>query len=172
MMQRPTNLEYMMSPRLLTLPLLLAAGWAQAQAPNCAGVPQALPSSPDVLPAVSSELSSPYYDLGAPTGVLSRAFDQAISADQVLLRLKIETCRSFASVIPAPSPVNPNDPAAYKPKTEFDNTPWRFNMTQNGKRMTADEFDAWMKARGVRVVPKKAEVQATTPATPPATKPL
>ena len=23
--------------------------------------------------------------------------------------------------------------------------PWRFNMTQNGKRMTADEFDAWMR---------------------------
>ena len=24
-------------------------------------------------------------------------------------------------------------------------------MSQNGKRMTAEEFDAWMKARGVRV---------------------
>jgi hypothetical protein len=24
----------------------------------------------------------------------------------------------------------------------------RFNMTQNGKRMTADDFDAWMKANG------------------------
>ena len=42
-------------------------------------------------------------------------------------------------------------PAAYKPKTRYDNTPWRFNMEQNGKRMTADEFDAWMKAKGVRV---------------------
>ena len=27
----------------------------------------------------------------------------------------------------------------------------RFNMTQNGKRMTADDFDAWMKAHGYRV---------------------
>ena len=171
---RLTNLEYTMSPRLLlSLPLLLAAGWAQAQAPNCAGVPQALPVSADMLPAVSSELASPYSDLGAPTGVLSRAYDQALSADQVILRLKIETCRSFASVIPAPSPVNPNAPGAYKPRTEFDNTPWRFNMTQNGKRMTADEFDAWMKARGVRVVPKRAvaEPQPTTP-TPPPPKPL
>jgi hypothetical protein len=42
-------------------------------------------------------------------------------------------------------------PAAYKPKTRYDNTPWRFDMNQNGKRMTADEFDAWMKAKGVRV---------------------
>jgi hypothetical protein len=43
------------------------------------------------------------------------------------------------------------DPSTYKPKTEFDNTPWRFNMEQNGKRMTADEFTAWMESRGVRV---------------------
>ena len=43
------------------------------------------------------------------------------------------------------------DPAAYQPKTEFDNTPWRFDMNQNGKRMTADEFSAWMKSKGVRV---------------------
>src|SRR5690606_29893273 len=28
---------------------------------------------------------------------------------------------------------------------------YRFNMTQHGRRMTADEFDAWMKARGIRV---------------------
>ena len=41
--------------------------------------------------------------------------------------------------------------AAYQPKTRYDNTPWRFNMEQNGKRMTADEFDAWMKVKGVRV---------------------
>lgn len=27
----------------------------------------------------------------------------------------------------------------------------RFNMTQNGRRMTADDFDAWMKARGIRI---------------------
>lgn len=159
-----------MSRRLFALPLLLMAGLANAQAPNCAGVPMALPASPDVLPPVSSELASPYSDLGAPTGVLSRAYDQVLSADQVLLRLKIETCRSFANVISAPSPVNPNDPAAYKPRTEFDNKPWRFDMMQNGKRMTADEFDAWMKARGVRVVPKKAEAPPATP-TPPA-KPL
>lgn len=28
----------------------------------------------------------------------------------------------------------------------------RFEMTQHGQRMTADDFDAWMKARGIRVV--------------------
>ena len=38
-------------------------------------------------------------------------------------------------------------------------------MTQNGKRMTADEFDAWMKSRGVRVVGRKdAPPAASEPA--------
>ena len=59
------------------------------------------------------------------------------------------------------------DPAAYKPQTAFDNTPWRFNMTQNGKRMTADEFDAWMKARGVRVVGRKDTPAPATSSEPP-----
>ena len=43
-------------------------------------------------------------------------------------------------------------------------------MTQNGKRMTADEFDAWMKARGVRVVGRKpdpAPVTVPAPDAPP-----
>jgi hypothetical protein len=61
----------------------------------------------------------------------------------------------------------PGDPGAYHPKTANDNTPWRFNMTQDGKRMTADEFDAWMKARGVRVVKgPAAAAPAPAPAAP------
>ena len=38
----------------------------------------------------------------------------------------------------------------------------RFNMTQNGKRMTADDFDAWMKKNGYRVAtgaPAKAAAE-------------
>ena len=61
------------------------------------------------------------------------------------------------------------DPAAYQPKTEFDNTPWRFDMNQNGKRMTADEFSAWMKSKGVRVArgaSKPAATAAVDPAAP------
>lgn len=34
--------------------------------------------------------------------------------------------------------------------------PWRFDMRQDGKTMTADEFDAWMKARQVRVATGKS----------------
>lgn len=36
----------------------------------------------------------------------------------------------------------------------------RFNMTQNGKKMTADDFDAWMRANGIRVVGAKAPEKA------------
>ncbi len=38
-------------------------------------------------------------------------------------------------------------------------------MSQNGKRMTAEEFDAWMKARGVRVV-KARPAAGAAPAAP------
>jgi len=31
----------------------------------------------------------------------------------------------------------------------------RFNMTQGGKKMTPEDFDAWMKAQGIRIVPAK-----------------
>lgn len=44
---------------------------------------------------------------------------------------------------------------SYQPKTKDDNTPWRFDMNQNGRRMTAEEFDAWMKAKGIRVATGK-----------------
>ncbi len=50
-------------------------------------------------------------------------------------------------------------PSVYVPKTEHDNTPWRFNMQQDGKSMSADQFDQWLKQRGVRVATGK-------PATP------
>ena len=89
--------------------------------------------------------------LGAPNGVLARAHDEVLALDQVLLRIRLDACRTVASVTQPGSVANPADPAAYKPRTEFDNTPWRFNMSQNGKNMTADEFSAWMKSRGVRV---------------------
>jgi len=47
--------------------------------------------------------------------------------------------------------------------------PYRFDMTQKGKRMSADDFDAWMKARGLRVAkggstPKPAKGKATAAA--------
>ena len=68
----------------------------------------------------------------------------------------------------APGTVVPGTaaPAVYVPKTEFDNTPHRFNMTQDGKRMSANDFDAWMRAKGYRVA--KGAPPADCPSAPPA----
>lgn len=155
---------------------LALAPAAAIAAPDCSGssLQQPLPLASTAVAPVAVELGSRTSQLGMPSGVLTPEFDSAQSLDRVLLRLRIENCRNIANALPAAAAVNANDPAAYKPKTEFDNTPWRFNMTQNGKRMTADEFDAWLKSRGVRVVGRKdaAPVPAAPgPAAPAAEKP-
>lgn len=139
--------------------LCFAAVPAAYAAPDCASglVPAPLKTPATVIAPVAPEFTATATQLGAPSGVLaSHAFDEAQSVDRVLLRLRIEGCRNVAKALPAPTGAPAaavaNSPAAYQPKTAHDNTPWRFDMSQNGKRMTADEFDAWMKSRGVRVV--------------------
>ncbi|MGX5729788.1 hypothetical protein ACWKWK_04540 [Pseudoxanthomonas beigongshangi] len=142
-------------------------------AQNCSGslVPPPLPVRPTVLEPVASEFTPTVSQLGAPSGVLTQALDEAMSVDRVLMRLRIEGCQNVAKAMPAPAATaNANDPSGYKPKTQFDNTPWRFDMNQNGKRMTAEEFDAWMKARGVRVA-KGAGAATPVPAAPAAAAP-
>ena len=153
---------------LVALGLLAVAGTTHAQS-NCslATAPRALPIQPTVLPALAPELTVPSHQLGAPTGVLAQAYDESQTVENVLFRLKLEGCRSIANAAPAASPASKDgiiDPSTYKPQTQFDNTPWRFDMNQNGKRMTAEEFDQWMKARGVRVA--KGGAAATAPAAP------
>lgn len=132
---------------LLSLLFVSGGAWAQD---TCTALARSA-AAPAVAPALAPGLVAPAAQLGAPGGVLASAFSQAQTVDTVLLRLRIEQCRTLAMSAQPGSPGGLVDPATYKPKTEFDNTPWRFDMNQNGKRMTADEFDAWMKSRGVRV---------------------
>ncbi|MFC5569900.1 hypothetical protein ACFPN1_07475 [Lysobacter yangpyeongensis] len=145
------------------------AGVVQAQAgASCvASAGSGLPVQPTLVAPLSPELTAPTHQLGAPTGVLAQAFDETLSVDNVLLRLRLESCLAVAKATPATAPALPpsSSPAAYQPKTQYDNTPWRFDMSQNGKRMTAEEFDAWMKARGVRVA--KGAPPAAVPAEAP-----
>ena len=154
-----------MQRALTSLFLLALAGAAQAQpAANCGAVTgSSLPVQPTLIAPLSPELVTPGHQLGAPTGVLAQAFDESLAVDNVLLRQRVENCLALARATPATTPALPSSssPAAYKPATQFDNTPWRFDMSQNGKRMTAEEFDAWMKARGVRVA---KGAPGTTPA--------
>ena len=135
---------------------LVAPLAAHATSAACGSeVLSATPVRPTLVLPLAIELAPASTQLGGTNGMLTQAFDEALSVDNVLLRIRMDGCRATANAAAPASVVDPNDPAAYKPKTEFDNTPWRFNMTQNGKRMTADEFDAWMKSRGVRVVGRK-----------------
>jgi len=150
--------------KLLLLSGLLAPGFAHAM--DCATTTTAQPLRPTVLAPIASELALAGNQLGSPSGVLSQNADESQSVDQVLLRIRIESCQNIAIITPAPGVVSPDNPAAYKPRTPFDNTPWRFNMSQNGKNMTADEFSAWMKSRGVRVARGAAAVASPAPTVP------
>ncbi|MCG6117239.1 MAG: hypothetical protein MEQ07_03465 [Aquimonas sp.] len=79
---------------------------------------------------------------------LGSAMDESLSVGAVLMRRQIAGCAPLAAA----------EHAGYVPKTEHDNTPWRFNMDA-GKKLSAAEFDAWMKARGVRVVGQRPQSQ-------------
>ena len=78
---------------------------------------------------------------------------------------------------PPPAPVSPSamdrmvaalpiataEAGERKPTGEVEPSPpgpWRFDMRQDGKAMTADEFDAWMKSRRVHVATGKAGAAA------------
>jgi len=155
----------------LSVAVFVAVIPAAHAAPDCTTplVPQPLAAGQTLLSAVAMELKTNTAPLGTPSGVLAHAYDESQSVDRVLLRLRVQACQNVAMAMPAPGVADPNDPAAYKPKTEFDNTPWRFDMNQNGKRMTAVEFDAWMKSRGVRVA--KGAAPAVVPVAVPVEAP-
>ena len=150
--------------------LLVSPSIVHAQSANAACgsiMQQATPVRPTLLAPLAIELAPASTQLGNSASVLGQAFDEALSVDSVLLRIKLEGCQATVYAAPANSVGKADDPAAYKPRTEFDNTPWRFNMSQNGKNMTADEFAAWMTSRGVRVA-KGAAPAAVAPAATPA----
>lgn len=151
-----------MSRVLLTLLIAGFGAPALVQAGSCDGVAAPpLPLRPTAVPAVSAELASVGSQVGAPNGLLAQASNEAQSVDRIVLRLRVEGCRQFAVASPPAAGIDPA--VGYQKKTQFDNTPYRFNAE---KGFTAVEFDAWMQARGIRIATgKPAAVQpATTPA--------
>ena len=82
---------------------------------------------------------------GADGTLMAAALDSSFAAEQPLVRFDgtLEAAKKpkrASATKPAPAPAaQPTD------------TSKRFNMTQDGKRMTADDFDAWMKKNGYRV---------------------
>src|SRR5687768_11211276 len=82
------------------------SGAANAQAAgNCAALGgSGLPVQPTLVAPLSPELTAPTHQLGAPTGVLVQAFDEALAVDNVLLRQRLESCLALAKAAPATSP--------------------------------------------------------------------
>lgn len=145
---------------VLVLVCLTPTAWAavDCSAAAVARQPLALPAT--VTAPLAAELQVRNAQLGMPSGGLAATYSFEQSAERVLQRLRIDGCQDVTAAVAAPTASALSaaaDPAAYQPQTAHDNTPWRFDMTQGGKNMTAEEFDAWMKARGVRVVRPRAQ---------------
>ncbi len=157
---------------LIGLSTLCFAAGAQA-AVDCASFKPLSPSNGNGLQIVpiAEELAAPNRQLGTGVG-FAELLSVGTTVEVVLSRVQYQECRATSA---AARPLS-DAAGAYQPKPG-DATAWRFDMTQNGKRMTADEFDAWMKARGVRVVkgpivaaPPPPPAPEPAPATPPKKK--
>ena len=142
----------------LLVSLFLPAIAAAATAP--CGTPSA-PPVPATVPAPEMYRAPP-------------ALSACVNVNDFVARARKPAPQQVAAretAAPAAAPAAASAPAsapAYKPKTEHDNSPWRFDMSQNGRRMTAEEFDAWMKAKGIRVATGKPGPATATAAAAPA----
>lgn len=135
---------------------------APAAAISCSGdAPRPLPVRTTPVPPLFSGMTGHPAALAAPRTLLAESRDESLALDVVLMRLRLESCAAAAAQ---------DEFANYVPKTEHDNTPYRFNMDK-GKKFTAAEFDAWMKSRGVRVVQARPTGEAAAPAAAEASAP-
>lgn len=131
----------------LGLAMAIAGPGAALASCEIESVRQALPVRDAGIAPISSELAGGPRTPGFVAGVFAPSASEALALDLVLLRQRLSGC-----VI--------DEFAGYAPRTEFDNTPWRFNAGGDGRNFDADEFDAWMKQRGVRIAKGKTAVEA------------
>ncbi|MFC3716544.1 septal ring lytic transglycosylase RlpA family protein [Luteimonas soli] len=87
---------------------------------------------------------------GKPQPAAPSAMDRLVEGG---LAEGVVPAASATAAVPAAAAVTPAPAPATAPAGELD---WRFDMRQDGKAMTADEFDAWMRARRARVATGKA----------------
>ena len=99
-----------------------------------------------------------------PAGVhIATGKPQPASAiDKLVSALPIASANAGELVPQSIAPAAPTPAAA--PATARVNTDWRFDMRQDGRTMTADEFDAWMRSRRARVA--TGQPGAPAPRTP------
>ena len=133
---------------IYTAPADLAAKPALVFAPPVAAPVEE--SKPEPAP-VKAEAAAPEKPK-APTAADKKAADAKAKAAAASTAAKQQAKRSNEKKPLAPKPAVVETPVAEeapKPKEV------RFNMTQDGKKMTPEDFDAWMKAQGIRIVPAK-----------------
>lgn len=101
---------------------------------------------------------------GSPTTMATGAPPAAVGAPAVAaLDVAVEARKPIASsaldtLVSAIPVVEPSTPAPAAPD-------YRFDMHQNGRAMSADEFEAWMRTRQVRVATGRAGTPDALPAT-------
>jgi rare lipoprotein A len=81
----------------------------------------------------------------------------ASAIDKLVSALPIATANAGERVPQVASPVTAT------PASPHANTDWRFDMRQDGRTMSADEFDAWMLSRRARVATGKPGTPAMRP---------
>ena len=140
---------------LATLGLAAAGFGTNAMAVSCNrdAVANPVPVRTTPVPPLYSGMLGRPAALATPRMLLAESRDESLALDVVLMRLSLEACASQVQ----------DEFAGYVPKTQYDNTPYRFNMDK-GKKFTAAEFDAWMKSRGVRVVGARPAATGAAPA--------
>ena len=118
-----------------------AIALAVVASPCCQAAGCGLPERGIMLASLTS-VAAPEMQIASDDGM------NCLSAQQLIERTQVVG----ATVV---------DSNGYVPRTKDDNTPWRFNMNQNGQHMTAEQFDAWMKAKGIHVATGKSTTVAT-----------
>lgn len=116
--------------------LLIVCVAAPASALDCQAPPDAS-TNPLLAPAAGLDTVQPPLASLAP-GLGEFAADLSLAA--VRQRVRERDCAAL--VVDAA--------AGYQKRTEFDNTPYRYNM--HGGKFDAAEFEAWMASRGIRIV--------------------
>ncbi len=135
---------------IYTAPADLAAKPALVFAAPIA-VPAAEPEA-EVLSAKPQAIAPDKAKATTPSAADKKAADAKAKAAAASAAAKQQAKRSNEKKPLAPKPAVAETPAAEeapKPKEV------RFNMTQDGKKMTPEDFEAWMKAQGIRIVPAK-----------------
>jgi hypothetical protein len=134
--------------RLSAVVLLLLSAPAVAVTCDQSAATAPLPIRTTLVAPFSAELSGAPLTQGASGGLLVAPRDESLAVDVVLQRLRASACAALAST-------STDGFDGYQKKTAFDNTPWRYE-SKPGERFSAEEFDAWMKSRGVRVAKGRA----------------